>query len=122
MLDSRGLANRYNFVYLPVDFSTLVCLNYAFVNMVTHVDADLVFKIFQGFTEWGKQSETACHVAWNDKQQGLAALLERYRNSPVMHESVPEECKPVIVIGGQRKPFPAPTQRIKAPKLAKSAL
>lgn len=61
-----------------------------------------------------------CHVAWNDKQQGLPALVERYRNSPVMHASVPEECKPVIISDGRRAPFPAPTQKVKAPKIGKS--
>lgn len=36
----------------------------------------------QGFSCWEVPSESACRVAWNDRQQGLMALVERYRRSP----------------------------------------
>jgi len=58
-------------------------------------------------------------VVWNDKCQGLSELVERYRNSPVMHASVPQECKPVIFLNGRTVKFPEPTQQIKPPKVAK---
>merc|ERR1719410_3103941 len=95
LLDSQGFAGMYDFAYLPVAFDTLAAMDFAFVNMVTPEAAQSIHAHFEGFT-WGASS-TACRVVWNDKQQGLPALVERYRNSPVMHESVPDECKPIII-------------------------
>ena len=43
------------------------------------------------------------------------AHVERYRNSPVMHRSVPDQYKPVIFKDGVRKPFPRATKKVKAP-------
>jgi len=118
LLDSQGFAGKYDFAYLPVAFDTLAALDHAFVNMVTPEDAQRIRSHFEGFT-WGASSTAVCRVVWNDKQQGLPALVERYRNSPVMHESVPDECKPIISTGGRCAPFPPPTHKIKAPKILK---
>mmetsp|Transcript_49674 Transcript_49674/g.91709 ORF Transcript_49674/g.91709 Transcript_49674/m.91709 type:complete len:276 (+) Transcript_49674:2-829(+) len=119
LLDTEGFAGKYDFLYLPFDFSTFTCLNHAFVNFVTPTDAEQVRAKLSGRKRWAATSENLCSVDWNDRQQGLAPLVERYRNSPVMHESVPEECKPVLLTGGRMLPFPAPTQHIKAPKIRK---
>merc|ERR1719343_678913 len=118
LLDSHGFAGKYDFAYLPVSFDTLAAMDFAFVNMTTPEDAQSIRAHFEGF-RWHAPSTAACRVVWNDKQQGLSALVERYRNSPVMHESVPDECKPIILTGGRRVPFPPPTQKIKAPKILK---
>eukprot|EP00971_Amphidinium_carterae_P024842 490292-Amphidinium_carterae.1 len=42
LLDKEGFAGRYDFLYLPFDFSTFNCLNHAFVNFVTAADAEQV--------------------------------------------------------------------------------
>ena len=47
--------------------------------------------------------------------RAVQAHVERYRNSPVMHRSVPDEYKPVIFKNGVRKNFPRPTKKVKAP-------
>lgn len=120
LLDAQGFAEKYDFAYLPVDFDTLSGLSHAFVNVTIPEAAEQIRMHFEGFSDWPTPSDSVCHVAWNDKQQGLPALVERYRNSPVMHASVPEECKPVIISDGRRAPFPAPTQKVKAPKIGKS--
>lgn len=120
LLDSQGFAGRYDFAYLPVNFDTLIGLSHAFVNMVTPADAERLREHMEGFTNWPVPSDAVCHVVWNDKHQGLAALAERYRNSPVMHESVPDECKPAIIVNGRRVAFPPPTQKVKAPRIGKA--
>jgi len=117
LLDSEGFEGKYDFAYLPVAFDTLTGLNHAFVNMLSPAEADRLQEHFNGFKNWEFESDKVCSVSWNDKQQGLEALVERYRNSPVMHESVPEECKPLLIVDGRHVLFPPPTQRIKAPKL-----
>lgn len=120
LMDTQGFAGRYDFAYLPVHFDTLIGLSHAFVNMVTPADAERLREHMEGFTNWPVPSDAVCHVVWNDKHQGLAALAERYRNSPVMHESVPDECKPAIIINGRRVAFPPPTQKVKAPRIGKA--
>jgi len=122
LLDSQGFAGRYDFAYQPVNFDTLSGLSHAFVNMLSPVDAEEIRKSLDGFSEWAVPHENVCRVVWNDKQQGLAALVERYRNSPVMHESVPDSCKPVILLEGERQQFPTPTQKIKAPRIFKTKM
>merc|ERR1712066_571567 len=41
--------------------------------------------------------------------------VERYRNSPVMHESIPDEGKPIVLNAGVRMPFPLPTTPLLSP-------
>jgi hypothetical protein len=117
LLDTEGFTGTYDFVYLPIAFDTMQGLNHAFVNMLCQADAERLWAHFEGFTRWAVPSSRACNVAWNDKQQGVEELIERYRNSPVMHPSVPEEWKPLIIRGGHPCTFPPPTQKIKLPKV-----
>jgi len=120
LLDSRGFAGCYDFAYLPVNFETMTCLSHAFVNMVSPFDAERLREQLEGFSDWALPSDSVCQVVWNDKHQGLAALVERYRNSPVMHPEMPEECKPILLSGGRRMQFPPPTQRVKSPKMRRN--
>lgn len=54
---------------------------------------------------------------WGGPHQGLEAHVERYRNSPVMHEDVPDTFKPVLFANGVRISFPLPTRKLRAPRL-----
>lgn len=116
LLDSQGFSGRYDFVYLPINFDKMTSLTHAFLNFVSAEDAAQVHERFEGFSDWAVPCPSRCRVVWNDKHQGLASLAERYRNSPVMHESVPDECKPIIIIDGRRVQFPPASQKIKLPK------
>jgi len=102
---------------MPVDFGTMVNLGYAIVNVSSHSDAEALRIRFDGFSSWDMPSDEVCSASWEDaEQQGLAANIERYRNSSVMHDSVPDECKPVVYVDGARAPFLPPTRRLKAPR------
>lgn len=116
LLNSEGFKCRYDFLYLPSNFETSLGFGYAFVNFSSEDDAELAFQHFQGFSDWTTSSDEVCETSWSDPYQGLAANVERYRNSPVMHESVDDKHKPVVFCGGLRQSFPAPTKLIKAPK------
>ena len=114
LLDEQGLAGCYDFVYLPCDFCRDANLGYAFVNF----DAAAVARawtVFDGFSGWSLPSSKVCQVGWSGPHQGFTAHVERYRNSPVMHKSVPDAYKPVIFKDGKRKAFPRPTKKVKAP-------
>lgn len=122
LLDSHGFAGRYDFVYLPMDFKRTAGLGYAFINCVSSADAVAMKKKLRGFMHWRVNSQKVCEVRWGEPLQGLEAHIERYRNSPVMHYSVPDEYKPIVFTNGIRSPFPAPTKRIRTPHGKASAL
>jgi len=117
LLDSEGYESRYDFLYLPMDFRNHVNNGYAFVNFVDPVTARQATQSFQGFAQWAFQSRKICEVSWSRPQQGLTQHIERYRNSPVMHELMPNEYKPKLFVQGSEVPFPPPTKVIRPPKL-----
>lgn len=117
LFNSYGFLGRYDFMYLPIDFRTGVNLGYAFVNFVNHKDAEMFKMCFHGFYQWFCQSPKVCDVSWTDPHQGLQEHVERYRNSPVMHENVEDIYKPRLYAGGKRIPFPAPTKKIRPPRV-----
>jgi len=115
LLDEEGLSELYDFVYLPMDFCRDANLGYAFVNLVDGAAVDKAWKKFDGFDRWALPTAKVCQVGWSGPHQGFQAHVERYRNSPVMHKSVPDCYKPMIFKNGIRKPFPRPTKKVKAP-------
>mmetsp|Transcript_99887 Transcript_99887/g.308154 ORF Transcript_99887/g.308154 Transcript_99887/m.308154 type:complete len:188 (+) Transcript_99887:2-565(+) len=117
LLDAEGFSGQYDFVYLPMDFKTHASLGYAFVNLVSPEQAASFWKIFEGFGKWVVASQKVCSVSWSCPYQGLAAHIERYRNSPVMHEDVPDDYKPMVFQEGARSTFPSPTKKLKAPRM-----
>lgn len=116
LLDSEFFACRYNFVYLPVDFHGWVGFGYAFVNMVSHFDAECARIHFHEFSKWKGDSKKVCEVCWAEPFQGFEVHVERFRNSPIMHESVPDHVKPLIFQQGRIMDFPPPTKRIQPPR------
>jgi len=98
-----------------------MAFGYAFVNMVTHADALDIMDKLTGFTDWRHESEKVCDVVWSDPHQGLEANIERYRNSPVMNESVGEQYKPVLFQNGVPVVFPAATKRLRLPRVRRSS-
>jgi len=116
MLDKEGFAGHYDFVYLPIDFTSHACLGYAVINLVDPALIPGFWNTFDGYSKWMIPSRKVCHVSWSSPHQGYQAHVEHYRNSPVMHESVPEAFKPIVFSGGKRIAFPAPTKTPKAPR------
>merc|ERR1719446_1944355 len=117
LVDSMGFAGLYDFAYLPVDFQSQAGLGYAFINFGTVADAQLCFERFEGFSNWKVPSEKVCTVTWSSPTQGLEQHIDRYKNSPVMHHSLPDAWKPVLLQNGMRVPFPPPSKQIKTPKV-----
>jgi hypothetical protein len=111
-LDTHGLHGKYNLLYLPLCFTSRRCFHYAFVNFVSEDVAEKFKARFHGYTDTAIFTESAADISWSECQ-GLAANIAKYRNSSVMHKSVPEECKPVLLQHGKVTPFPNPTKKIK---------
>jgi len=118
MLDKVGFQGKYDFVYMPIDFRKLTAIGYAFVNLTSHDEAVRMMQHFDCCRNWdgqGLETDLAGSVCWS-AVQGLAANVERYRNSAVMHGAVPEEYKPLVLRKGRPVRFPASTRKVRVPR------
>jgi len=115
LLETTGLKSKFDFVYLPVDFARASGLGYAFVNFVTHEDAQYSMEVLANFDDWKVPSVKVLQLSWSKPLQGLLANIERYRNNAVMHPDVPEHFKPLVLRDGHPVPFPLPTRNIHPP-------
>jgi hypothetical protein len=116
LIDRQGFNGLYDLLCLPVDFQTELNHGYVFINFVTLEDAAGFKKHFEGFSDWNRPSDNVCEVNWFDSAHNIDSHIQRYRNSPLMHESVEDRFKPVLFKDGFRIPFPAPTKKIRAPR------
>lgn len=115
LLKEEGYNTLVNFVYVPMNFKECVNFGYAFINLETTQDAENCRLKLQDFKRWPVPWEKGCEVSNGDGCQGVDEHVERYRNSPVMHESVPDAHRPALYREGSRLPFPAPTKVVKRP-------
>lgn len=112
VLDELGFEGLYDFMYAPADIQDLQSKGYAFVNFLTVEAAEQAVTMLR---EIGEQAPT---VGWSDLQ-GLARHIARYRDSPIMHKSVPEEIQPILFKDGARIPFPSPQGQVRRPCLSR---
>merc|ERR1712113_588105 len=95
LLDSNGI--QYDFIYIPIDWDKGANLGYAFINLVSHAEAERIAVLLNGYSEWKVPSAKICEVVWaKAEQQSLHRNIQRFRNSPVMHHDVPDEFKPLL--------------------------
>lgn len=118
LVNKHGFASTFDLIYLPVDFASKAAFGYAFLNFTSSAHALRFQKHFGGFRQWDVPSSKVCEVRWGSTHQGLDANIDRYRNCPVMHPSVADNFRPAIYSDGVRIPFPPPTQKLHAPKVA----
>merc|ERR1712046_64532 len=84
LLEDEGFFAKFDFVYLPIDFSSKSGFGYAFINLIDPHVAETFRVHFDGFSRWTIPSHKVAEVTWSNPSQGLATHIERYRNSPVM--------------------------------------
>jgi len=116
LLHYFGFAGKFDFLYFPMDFETRGALGYAFVNMESLEDAVQLWRCMDGFSKWSLPCSKVCSVSWSQPLQGLEANVARYRNSPLMHELVPDSFRPLLFVKGERIAFPPPTKKIREPR------
>lgn len=119
LFEKAGFKEDLAMIYLPIDFSTQAAFGYAFIILTSSESAVRFLQHFNGFSEWECKcaAEKICSVSWCAEHESLDVHIERYRNSPVMHETVPDSYKPVLFSAGERVPFPSPTKRIRKPRV-----
>mmetsp|Transcript_104830 Transcript_104830/g.301678 ORF Transcript_104830/g.301678 Transcript_104830/m.301678 type:complete len:486 (+) Transcript_104830:80-1537(+) len=116
LLVREGFAGSFDFLYYPTDFKRWAGLGYSFVNFVNHAEALRAWHHFEGFAKWEVRTAKILEVTWAAPLQGLEVYVDRYRNSPVMHEGVPEVFKPMLFENGVQVPFPEPTKKVRLPR------
>jgi len=105
LMDATGLAQQYDFVYLPMDFRTKKSIGYAFVNFRSSTAALLFRATMDGFSQWPTASHKVCSVQWSDTQ-GFGDNVRLIIKSKVMKKQCPEDFKPTVFTDGQAVPFP----------------
>lgn len=105
-----------------MDFDRRCNLGYAFLSLISHAEALRFKTAFHGFSAWpGHTSQKVAQVQWSVAGKDAEDYVARYRNSPVMHESIPDECRPLLLQGGVPVAFPAPTRPLVQPKKVRRA-
>merc|ERR1711953_948498 len=122
LLNQQGFCASYDLMYLPADLQTELNHGYAFINFTSVDHFERFREHFTNFSDWIVPSDRVCEVSWSDAAQGIDDNIKRYRDSPLMHESVEDRFKPALFEHGQRIPFPEPTKKIKAPRRKKVLL
>eukprot|EP00405_Crypthecodinium_cohnii_P041429 CAMPEP_0206551910 /NCGR_PEP_ID=MMETSP0325_2-20121206/15786_1 /ASSEMBLY_ACC=CAM_ASM_000347 /TAXON_ID=2866 /ORGANISM="Crypthecodinium cohnii, Strain Seligo" /LENGTH=572 /DNA_ID=CAMNT_0054051723 /DNA_START=144 /DNA_END=1862 /DNA_ORIENTATION=+ len=117
LFEQEGFRGCYNFMYVPIDIASGSSFFYAFVNLISPQEAARFFQHFTGFKNWPVPCDKESAVEWSESMQGVGELADRYRNSPLMHESVPDSLKPAMYKDGLRIAFPEPTKPIRAPRV-----
>lgn len=106
LLDAQGLHGFYDFVYLPTNFKRASTFGYAIVNFTLQTYARIA--------HWRCRSLEVCgrpvKCEWSASVQGKSALVEKYRNSQVMHDSIADTHRPLLLSDGKPVPFPSPTE------------
>lgn len=91
---NREFQGKFDFLYLPMDFSNDCNMGYAFVNFLV---PQSIVDFCQRFDRrrWGRfNSEKVCQITYA-KIQGKRALVEHFRNSNVMLQ--PESYRPIVL-------------------------
>lgn len=122
LFDNNGFRGQYDFIILPINFRTHQNQGYAHVNLLDCMVAAAFWDTFHGFSNWWRAwGKHTCEISWSPVQ-GRDAHIERYRNSPLMYELIPDEFKPAIFSEGVRCPFPPPTKKVRAPRIRRLGL
>jgi hypothetical protein len=117
MLDSNGFRGQYDFVYLPLHYRALLAYGNSIVNFTTPMAAQKAYAHFQGYS-FPDGKHAVCNWATS---QGLEQLVDDYRNTPVMHEVVPDVCRPAVFKGSDLLRFPPPTKKVQKPRSLRNA-
>lgn len=110
-LTEEGFGESFDFVYVPLNLQESRAFGYGFANFISHDIAMQVKDWLDGCPALGESDAGEISIEWGSNQ-GLDAQIERYRNSQIMHESVPERFKPMLFRAGVRQQFPAATKPI----------
>jgi len=110
LLKNNDFEYKYDFAYAPMDPKTESGRGWALVNMTSNDAARAAMDKLDESRERGPGSVEVLRVEWA-LVQGRKKLIDRYRDSPVMHPyfDFPTDRKPACFKDGVAQPFPSPT-------------
>jgi len=112
-MGEQGYLAATRFLYLPIDVARGSCLGYAFLSFSTAAMAEVFHISMQGLELWAGRP---LQVDWNLTCANADEQVRRFRDSALMHTSVSDELRPILLLDGVRVEFPAPTKKIRAPR------
>jgi len=98
-LEQLGFDNKYDFLYLPIDFSNKCNVGYAFVNFLEERDCaefQATMKNYQ-FCYFNSAKRGSCSPAY---VQGLEANIQHYSSTLVVGKDDPSQ-RPVVFRNGK---------------------
>ncbi|CAD7927545.1 unnamed protein product [Amoebophrya sp. A120] len=112
VINSYGYKGKYDFFYLPIDFSTKANCGFAFVNFLMHDDMQGFMKVFQNLALHEKSKKrTKCVPA---DLQGFEKNVEYHRNSASNRDTIPAEYRPLIWdADGTASCLPPPSKKLR---------
>lgn len=116
-INEMGHRGLYDFAYMPMNFREEGNFGYAFVNFRSPTLA-VNFTSQACIVEQDSADDSQrWQTSWSTCQ-GIEQNIERYRNSPLLHEVVPGDSKPTMFDerGGQLQ-FPSATKAIRKPRI-----
>lgn len=119
-LKFEGFGAKFYFVYVRFDFNTKKHCGWAHVGVNDMETAEQIRHCFNGHRFRGHQPESTdprpqaqLKVEVSKSQDDL---VEKYRNSNLMHRAVPNRWKPAMYQCGKRVSFPNPNRQLDMPK------
>lgn len=101
------------FLYLPLESTTGKAFGYGFIAFATEDVAEHFRILLDGMEV---SAGMVLRVNWSACDVTADEQVERFRNSPLMHPSVPDASRPIVLLNGVRTAFPAPTKKLKVPR------
>jgi len=115
LLEEKGWGGYFDFIYMPMNFRCREGgsnFGYVFVNVRDHWTASELMADLNSDSAYSFDAAPATEL------QGLAANVDKWKNDPVMHNSVPDECKPAMYDSqGIRISFPKHTKKLSKPRV-----
>jgi hypothetical protein len=113
VLAEHGYLAAARFLYLPIDAASGSSLGYAFLSFESAAAAEAFCISMHGEKLW---ADRALQVSRNATCGTVDEQVRRFRDSALMHGSVSDELRPILLQDGVRVEFPAPTKKLRAPR------
>ena len=104
-LERQGLLFQIDCLYLPIQIRNNMNNTYAILGFTSPVVARKCMDM-SGVVSWGTDAAHVVAVEPAIKFSDCESFIARFRNSPMMHNLVPDEFKPILLRDGVRIPFP----------------
>lgn len=84
IIDSKGMKNKYDIFYLPIDFTNICNYGYAFINLIDPLYVVQLYLELNNKSPWDhSNSSKVCQLKYGTIQ-GKNGLINHFKKSPIM--------------------------------------